>query len=261
MQGTRTTPSFIFVLTAALFIITAIASFAPTSLRLILSVSSGDQPLPPPVVHFHAASMTLWLVLLLAQSVLVSRQRSDIHRKLGLTSLILAPCILVSMYGMDIYGMETFVAENDILASADDPVRQVSQLKRYISSILLIHGSSYLLFPVFYLWAILVRRKNNEAHKRLMLLATLVLMIPGLGRLLSVTNVLPDFGLNIIDARHFYLLLLIAPAFFYDVVKQRVPDRSYVIGIGLLGAWMITSHVLWTSPWWLEVAPKLLGVT
>ena len=260
MRGTRNTSSFIFVLMAALFIVTAIASFAPTSLGLIFRVSSGQQPLPPPVVHFHAAAMSLWLLLLLAQSVLVSKRRLDTHRKLGLISVILAPCILVSMYGMDLYGVETFAAENDVLASSDIPLHQTAQLNRYISSILLIHGASYLLFPTFYLRAIIVRRRDNETHKRLMILATLVLMIPGLGRLLSVTNVLPDFGLNIIDARHFYLLLLIAPALIYDIVKQRMLDRAYVVGIALLGSWMIAARFLWTSPWWIENAPRLLGV-
>ena len=125
---------------------------------------------------------------------------------------------------------------------------------------MLIHGASYLLFPAFYLWAILVRRRDNETHKRLMILATLVLMIPGLGRLLSITGVLPDFGLNIIDARHFYLSLLIVPALIYDVVKYRMPDRSYLVGVALLGAWIITAHFLWTSPWWVENSPRLLGV-
>jgi hypothetical protein len=261
MQETKTISSSIYVLMATLFVVTAIASFAPTSIGLISRVSSGQQSLPPFVVHFHAVAMSLWLILLLAQSILASKQRLDLHKKLGLTSLILAPCILVSLYGMDLYGVELFAVKNNVFAAADAPPDQSAQLKQYISSILLIHGASYLFFPVFYLWAILVRRKDNEAHKRLMILATLVLMIPGLGRLLSVTHVLPDFGLNIIDARHFYLLLLIAPALVYEVVKQRVPHRSYLIGVALIGSWMIAAHFLWTSPWWVANTPKLLGVT
>jgi hypothetical protein len=261
MQENKTISSAIYVLMATLFMVTAIASFAPTSLALISRVSSGQQSLPPFVVHFHAVSMSLWLILLLAQSILASKRRLGLHKKLGLTSLILAPCILVSLFGMDIYGVETFAVKTNVLAATDAPPDQSAQLKQYISSILLIHGASYLFFPVFYLWAILVRCKDNEAHKRLMILATLVLMIPGLGRLLSVTHVLPDFGLNIIDARHLYLLLLIAPALVYEVVKQRVPHRSYLIGVALIGSWMIAAHFLWTSPWWVANAPKLLGVT
>jgi hypothetical protein len=250
----------IYVFMAALFVATAIASFAPTSFGLISRVYSGQQPLPPPVVHFHAAAMSLWLLLLSAQAVLANVGKLDIHRKLGLISLLLAPCILVSMYGMDLYGIETFTSENTVVASAIAPPERAAQLKHYAASILLIHGSSYLLFPAFYLWAILVRRNDNETHKRLMILATLVLMIPGIGRLLSVTRVLPDLGLNLVDARHFYLLVLIAPALIYEIVKQRIPHRAYMVGVALIGIWMITAHLLWSSAWWVENAPRLLGV-
>ena len=252
--------SFVYVLMAILFVITAIASFAPTSLGLVSRVHSGQQLLPPLIVHFHATVMSLWLVLLLSQTFFGHTMKREAHRRLGLLSLVLAPCILVSMYGMDMWGVETFNVENTVVASAVAPPERTAQLQGYASTILLIHGASYLLFPVFYLWAILVRRKDNETHRRMMILATLVLMIPGLGRLLSVTNVLPDLGMNIIDARHFYLLVLIAPALIYEIVKQRVPHWSYLAGLALLGGWMIAAHLLWTFPWWTNNAPRLLGI-
>lgn len=260
MHSTRATPGSIYIFMAVVLIATAIASFAPTSLRLVSGVWSGERPPPPFIVHFHAVSMTSWLLLLLAQSTLALKNRLHVHRKLGMLSFVLAPCILVSMYGMDLYGLETFRTETNVLAMSETPPEQVAQMRRYIASILLIHGSSYLLFPTFFIWAILVRRTDNETHRRLMVLATLVLMIPGVGRLLSVTSVLPDFGLSLLDARHFYLLLLIAPALVYDVVQHRALHRSYVIGMTLLVGWMVIGRILWTSPWWLETAPLLLGV-
>jgi len=259
IHDAKSTSSAIYVFMAALFVVTAIASFAPTSIGLISRVLSGEQPPPPFVVHFHAASMTLWLLLLSVQATLAEKNRLAAHRRLGKTSVVLAPCILLSMYGMDLYGLETFATQTNVLAMSETPPEEVAQLQRYIASILLIHGPSYLLFPIFYLWAIVVRRKDNETHRRLMILATLVLMIPGLGRLLSVTSVLPDFGLTLLDARHLYLLILIAPALIYEIVKLRMLHKSYVIGIALLASWMIIARVLWTSPWWLNNAPKLLG--
>ena len=260
-EGKDDIPSIVYVLMAVFFVITAIASFAPTSLGLVSRVYSGQQVLPPLIVHFHATVMSLWLLLLLGQAIFGHTVRRQAHRRLGSLSLVLAPCIVVSMYGMDMWGVETFNVENTVVGSAVAPPERAAQLQEYAATILLIHGASYLLFPVFYLWAILVRRKDNETHKRMMILATLVLMIPGLGRLLSVTNVLPDFGMNIIDARHFYLLVLIAPAIIYEIVKQRVPHWSYLVGLALLGGWMIAAHLLWTFPWWTENAPEFLGIT
>jgi len=254
------TSDIIHVYMAALLVLTAIASFAPTSLALVTRVYAGQQPLPPFVVHFHAASMSLWLVLLLTQSILGQTKRRSLHKRLGLVSLVLAPCILISMYGMDLWGVETFNVEDTVVASAVAPPSRAGQLQEYAASILLIHGASYLLFPAFYLWGFLVRRKDNETHKRLMILATLVLMIPGLGRLLSVTKVLPDLGLGLLDARHFYVLVLIAPALVYEIVTRGMPQRAYLIGVPVLVGWMIIAHFVWGAAWWVESAPRLLGV-
>ena len=255
MIGSTRSPGFIYVAMALLFVITAIAGFAPTSIGLISSVTSGLQPPPPFIVHFHAASMSLWLILLTTQATLMYTKRSALHKRLGLVSLVLAPCILLSMYGVELLNVGS-----SVFASSDPSSEQTTEFMRNISDSLLIHGVSFLFFPVFYLWAILVRQKDSESHKRLMILATLVLMIPALGRLLSVTQVLPDFGLSIVDARHFYMLVLILPAVIYDIVKNRMLHRSYLIGLTLIGIWVVPAHFLWDSAWWIETAPKLLGV-
>lgn len=254
------TSSRIYVFMAALFVLTAIASFAPTSLGLISRVYSGQESVPPPVVHFHAASMSLWLLLLSTQTLLANTRRLNVHRKLGLVSLVLAPCCLISMIGMDLYGIETFNVRDTVVTSAVLEPERLAQLKRYTASFLLIHGASYLLFPAFYLWALFARRRDSETHKRLMILATWVLLIPGLGRLLSITKVVPDLGLSLVDARHFYLLLLIIPALVYEIAKRGIPHRAYLVGVSLVVAWVVTAHFLSSSSWWIGHAPRLLGV-
>ncbi|MEQ9565708.1 MAG: hypothetical protein RLN85_07855, partial [Pseudomonadales bacterium] len=230
------------------------AGFAPTSLGLVSRVVSGQQAFPPFIVHFHAASFSLWLLLLLAQTTLMYIKRPELHKRLGLVSFVLAPCILISMLGIEVFYV------NHALAPTDLSPEQAMEYKRNISDILLIHGVSYLFFPTFYLWAILVRQKDNESHKRLMILATLVLMIPALGRLIGFSQVLPDLGLSVIDARHFYMLVLIVPAVVHDFVKNGMPHRTYLIGLALIGIWVVAAHYLWGSPWWIETAPKLFGV-
>ncbi len=245
---------YIYVFMALLFVITAVAGFIPTSFGLISRVASGQQSLPPFIVHFHAASFSLWLLLLLAQSTLMYIKRPALHKKLGLASLVLAPCILFSMIGIEIYYVE------HVLAPSDSSPEQIAEYKRNISDILLIHGVSYLFFPNFFLWAILVRQKDSESHKRLMILATQVLMIPALGRLIGFSGVLPDLGLNTIDARHFYVLLLIVPAVAYDMLKNGMLHRSYLIGLSLIVIWVVSAHYLWGSSWWVETASKLFGV-
>ena len=248
-KDSKNSSSPIYVVMAVIFAVTAIAGFAPTSLRLISRVSSGQQAFPPFIVHFHAASMSLWLLLLLGQSILMYTGNQNLHKKLGILSLILAPCVLISMYGVEMLSAQRF------LSAPEGMQRAMGN----IPSGLLIHAVSYLFFPLFYLWSILVRQKDSESHKRLMILATLVLMVPGLGRLLSVTRVLPDFGLNLVDSRHLYLLLLIAPAIGYDMFKRGLPHRSYVTGITLVVIWIVLAHFFWGTSWWAELSLKLLA--
>ncbi|MGB7601798.1 MAG: hypothetical protein WBM24_15930 [Candidatus Sulfotelmatobacter sp.] len=50
-------------------------------------------PLPNRLVHIHGAIFTCWIVLLIAQTLLVSAHRVDIHRRLGLAGFGLA-CIM-----------------------------------------------------------------------------------------------------------------------------------------------------------------------
>lgn len=254
MKSARQSSDYIYLFTALLFVITAIAGFAPTSLGLVGRVISGQQAFPPFIVHFHAASFSLWLLLLLAQATLMYIKRPELHKRLGLVSFVLAPCVLISMFGIEVFYV------NHVLAPADTSPEEITEYKRNISDILLIHGVSYLFFPSFYLWAILVRQKDSESHKRLMLLATQVLMIPALGRLIGFSQVLPDLGFNTIDARHFYMLLLIVPAVVHDSARNGMPHRTYLIGLALIGIWVVAAHYLWGSPWWVETAPKLFGV-
>lgn len=251
----RTTSRSIYVWMSILFVGTALVGFAPTSFDLVSKVTSGRQSMPPFILHFHAVTMSFWLLLLLTQSILMYKGRPGIHKKLGLTSLILVPCILISMYGVEMLNIGS-----DVTSSSTGSPNQSEQFYRNLSSSLLIHGVSYLFFPIFYLWAILARKKDSETHKRMMVLATLVLMIPAIGRMLSVSELLPDFGLNKIDARHFYMVLLLVPALIHDSIKRRVPHASYLIGLILIVIWILVAHFLWDSPWWVETAPKLLGV-
>ncbi|WP_149304456.1 hypothetical protein [Pareuzebyella sediminis] len=250
MRNVLKPSSNIYIITALIFLITSIVAFAPTSINLISKIETGQRPMPPLILHFHAASMCLWLSLLCVQTILIKSKNYAIHKKLGIASMVLATGILISMFGIDIANIEGRLGISN------------SNTQNFLidsSGLLLIHGVSYLFFPLFYVWAIVSRRKDSETHKRMMILATAVLMIPGLGRLIMFSKVLPDFGLIPIDARHLYMLVLITPAITYDVYIRRLPHRSYLIGLGLLAVWIVSAHFIWGTTWWIGFVTKLLG--
>src|SRR4051794_32708334 len=52
------------------------------------------------LVHFHATVLTLWVILLIVQSLLIGYKKFAIHRLLGKLTYILVPLIIFSFIGM-----------------------------------------------------------------------------------------------------------------------------------------------------------------
>ncbi len=236
---------WVYVGMAGLFVLTAVIAFVPTSTALVADVVAGNSPLPPVMLHLHAAAMVSWLLLFVAQTVLVARGKRRLHRTLGTLSFLLAPLMVIGMVGVVSWRFDVIAA----LPSTTDPAL-LHQAKLDGWNLTLINAGSILLFPVFYVWAILARRKDSETHKRMMILATVVLMSPAIGRMVAVNPVLPALGLNGADARHLYELLLLTPALVYDTLRRGMPHRAYLVGLGPILAYMTVAHFAWGASWW-----------
>lgn len=116
-------------------------------------------PLASRVLHVHGMIFTAWMLLLLVQATLVSARRTDIHKRLGIAGFFLAGLIVV-------FG---------VVAAADSLARQGSRAARPILSFSITPFTDMLMFAVLAGWA-LRERSNPSAHKRLILLATIVMM-------------------------------------------------------------------------------------
>ncbi len=55
-------------------------------------------------VHFHGVTGLAWILLLIAQSMLASRRRFDLHRRLGKVTYVMAPLVLLGGF-MVLYTM------------------------------------------------------------------------------------------------------------------------------------------------------------
>jgi hypothetical protein len=202
---------------AMLFAATAIAGFTPNSIAILSATKTN----PPLLIHFHAAAMSSWLLLLAAQATLVASNKTHIHKRLGMVSVVLAPIIVMLMLAIKI----PLFLDGDFATTTGG----VIQIKR-IS-----------LFSIFYVWAFLSRRTDSAAHKRLMFLATLVVIDAAFNRLLW----LPTFGFeNFRAVRNAYQLLLLAPLLVYDILKLGRIHRVNIIGSCLVIAFMIVARAL-----------------
>jgi hypothetical protein len=234
----RARDHYLYVFMAALFFVIAVAGFGPRS-RAILN---GVIPVPPLVVHIHAALMTAWLLLLLAQASLKATSHLQWHRNLGLASFVLGPAIFIAMLAV------TYIRYHDMTAAG---------LGDLGSSILLLQIRGAILFPIFFIWAIRTRKSDAETHKRMMLMTTLVILDAAIARM----SWLPGNAMPVsYDMVHGYLLLVITPALIFDKINYGRVHRAYIIGLALLVPFIVITSFLWASPWWLETAPKLMGV-
>jgi len=143
--------------------------FAPT--YYLAPWNPALQPLRP-IVHLHGAFCTAWILLLVAQALLIGFRRPDIHKLLGGAGLAVAAGILIT--GIVVALTAQRRVHTDLTAGTmADP---------YV----------FLVYPMFaiglfaaFAIAGLLNRRRPEVHKRLMLLATMSLTVPALARIVA----------------------------------------------------------------------------
>ena len=121
----------------------------------------------PWIVHIHSVFFVGWLILFTVQVVLVRRDQVDTHRRLGMFGAGLASVMVVA-------GVMTAVMTEQIKfgTAASDPLF----LSVMLGDMLVFGGLAA---------AGILMRKSPAAHKRLLLIATLVLTDAGFGRWVS----------------------------------------------------------------------------
>jgi hypothetical protein len=146
---------------ALAFLATALAGFSRT--YFLNTVCRG--PALTPLLHVHALMGTAWLVLLVAQTSLVSAGRVDLHMKLGIAGALVAAAFvpLGIMVPLE-------MARQGALA----PERLVFLIFPF-TQVLMFGGV---------IGAALWNRKRPEIHKRLMMVGTAIMITPALARLL-----------------------------------------------------------------------------
>src|SRR6185369_14956504 len=144
----------------------ALIIFAGFARTFYLRSISGAPPLSPLLI-VHGVVMTTWFVVFGAQVWLVSAGRTGLHRRLGLAGLALA--VLVVCVGV--------AAAIDAGRRGASPAPGVPPLM--FMAIPLFDMPVFALLVAVALW----QRRRPDIHKRLMLLATVGMLTPAVGRI------------------------------------------------------------------------------
>jgi uncharacterized membrane protein YozB (DUF420 family) len=117
--------------------------------------------------HAHAIAMVLWCGLLIVQPLLIKTGRRSLHRGLGATSYVLAPCVLVASVLLAHF---RFRSMDEATFAAEAPS-------------LYLPLSGFALFGACYA-AAMVWRRTPAVHARFMIGTALTTLDPVVGRLL-----------------------------------------------------------------------------
>jgi uncharacterized membrane protein YozB (DUF420 family) len=132
-----------------------ILGFAPPSWARF----NGHADYPAPLVlQVHAGLFTLWMILLTAQVALIRAKLQSIHRKLGAIGAALIPLMVLTGFFAEAYSQRFYLGHPP-------------------------DSQAFFIIPIFYVAAFgmvatmaVLRRKDSAAHKRLIYIATTVIV-------------------------------------------------------------------------------------
>jgi hypothetical protein len=135
------------------------------------------------IFYVHGAVFTAWIVLLVTQASLVARGRTDLHRKIGPFSAVLAVAMVV------LGTLGALVAARRATGFTQVPIPPLQFLA--------IPLFDMVLFATF-AWLAIAQRRNAQSHKRWILLATINLVTAAIARWPGVLDLGPlaFFGLT-----------------------------------------------------------------
>jgi hypothetical protein len=164
-----------------------------------------------PLVHVHGALFTAWVLLFIVQTALVASRRVAVHRRLGVAGAVLAAAMVVA---------GTIIAIGTAARGSAPPGMDPL-------AFLVIPIFDMVLFATFVTAALALRRRDKEAHKRLMLLAYVSIIVAAVARLPGVLSLGPPafFGLS---------FLFVVVAGIYDFLSRRRVHKVYLWGGALI---------------------------
>lgn len=218
-----------FVAFALLALALVLAGFSPT-----FFVPVARRTFEGPItVYVHAAFFLTWVSLLIAQAVLAVSRKLTWHRQLGSISLVLIPAMIGSGVAVSLWA-----TARDLRASQGDAALA------YLFGLF----CDVAVFAILASVAVAMRR-TPPVHKRLMVLATIALLGPALGRIPAIA-----------DQTTAAIVALLLSLAVYDLVNnRRVHAATLWCGGGFFASTFVQVPIGATAPW-LSIARRIMDL-
>jgi hypothetical protein len=185
-------------------------------------------PLPAPILHIHGVLNTSWMLLLVVQAFLVSAKKIKWHMTLGIAGFSLAVVMV---------GVGFVVSANQLHRYAYDPSILSFETIPFLeqASFGVLAGAAF------------AQRKKPAAHKRLILMATIVMMAAALSR----------FPVQVADNEKFAvygIYVLLGLMVMYDVWSLHRVHGATVLGALLILAYLNLAPPIGQTAAWRQFA-------
>jgi hypothetical protein len=206
-------------------LIAVLVGFGPTYFFSTISGTTFELTRP---LHVHGAAFTSWMVLLVIQTTLVAVGRTDIHRQLGVAGGVLAAVMMV---------LGAYVALTRFHAGLMNPPPGIPA-----GVLLAIALATIVVFPVLFGSALLLRG-GTAYHKRLVLIATLELVMAAVARWPGVASLGPPGFFAITD------LFLVALVVYDFRSRGRIHPATLWGGLFLIASQPLRLVIGFSATW------------
>ncbi|HET7131973.1 MAG TPA: hypothetical protein VFJ95_06975, partial [Gammaproteobacteria bacterium] len=177
------------------------------------------------------------------QGMLMATDRPRLHRTLDTLALVLAPALTIVMIAASIASYERQLA--------------AGRPRVLLGNALLADASVVLQFAVLAGWGLLARRTAPATHRRMLQMATVPLLAAAVGQMPWLPfTASPSSEFDYVAA--LYPLLLLVPAFLYDVRQRGRLHRAYLVGVVIVLVSTAATRELWSSPAWHQLVRTAL---
>jgi hypothetical protein len=235
MNTIITRDRFPVIAVAALAAVTIVAFARTYYLRWLF-----DLPPLSRAAHLHGIFATLWLGLHCTQARLIAARRVALHRNLGIFTACVGALLAYQALNLAI---------DNVAAGRAPPGRNPLE---FLSVPI---GTTGMF--VFYLASALLLRGRREWHKRLMLLATMSLLIPAAGRFDSLIMV--PLGLPRAIIGLCLTVAFVAWACWHDWRTRGRIHPAFLYGGLLLVVSLPLRRWIGMQEWWLPIAHWIVG--
>jgi hypothetical protein len=210
--------------------------FAPSF--FLATANASAKPLAP-LFHIHGAMFTLWMLFFVTQNVLIARGNRALHMRLGQFGAVLGMAMIVMAFVVTLHATGT--GFGGPLGALPDKIQAMA----------VPFFDMFVFAPLFFA-ALYYRKSSPEAHKRLMMMATV-------GGLLGAAIGRAPLFIGQLDRQLYLYLALIFAGPVYDLVTRKRIHPAYFFAL-VPCLFFLTSMRLriGASDWWHRLASGIL---